>query len=302
MILPENYRKGQKLETLVENQTKYSLDIAELSIFETHQQATDVRLRFQQPVLASMIKGKKIMHLDGQNPFPFLPGESILLPAGDLMQIDFPEANQNTPTKCLALTIDDQQLREVLWYMQEKHPKLDGGEWTFFGQQNSFFDNTAINQIIQRLIFLIIEDHESKDLFVQMMLRELLIRMLKSESQKNILTLAKSSGNNHRLAFIVNYIRAHIREKLTIKELSNKAYMSESNFYKVFKTEFGVSPVEFINHERIRLASTLLQNPEALVHQVSLECGFNSISYFNRVFKKVHQLSPGAYQSQFSAE
>jgi len=186
--------------------------------------------------------------------------------------------------------------------MKEHHPKIDGGEWSFFGQQTPFFDNAAINQIIQRLIFLIIEDHESKDLFVQMMLRELLIRMLKSESQQSILTLAKSNSNNHRLAFIVNYIREHIREKLTIKELSSKAYMSESNFYKVFKTEFGISPVEFINHERIRLASTLLQDPKAVVHQVSIECGFNSISYFNRVFKKVHELSPGAYQSRYAAE
>lgn len=59
MVLPESFYKNRKLENLVENQTSYTLNNAALHIFETHQQAERVLLQFDQPVLASMLKGKR---------------------------------------------------------------------------------------------------------------------------------------------------------------------------------------------------------------------------------------------------
>lgn len=73
MVLPESFYKNRKLENLVENQTSYTLNNAALHIFETHQQAERVLLQFDQPVLASMLKGKKIMHLREQQSFDFYP-------------------------------------------------------------------------------------------------------------------------------------------------------------------------------------------------------------------------------------
>jgi len=298
MQLPSNYRRGKSLETLVENRTTYSLNVAEMNLFETHIQAEQVQLRFDQPVLASMLKGKKVMHLQNKEPFAFLPGESLLLPARDLMCIDFPEATQDNPTKCLALAIDPDLMSRVAGLMNENAPKVDQRQWYFSDEGFQFFNDLAIYQIIQRLIFLIVEDHASKDLFVDMMLKELLVRALQVESRNQLVQHAQSEQDNNRIAHVINYIRKNIREKLSIRELSTKAYMSESNFYKVFKNEMGCSPVDFINEERIRLASSLLQDPDSQVNQVSVECGFNSLSYFNRVFKKKHQLSPKAYQEQ----
>ena len=300
MNIPFDYRKGKELETLVENQTTYSLNAAEMNIFETHTMASDVLLRFDQAVLASMIKGKKIMHLENSEAFPFLPGESLMLSANDLMRIDFPEASMRNPTKCLAMTVSQDLIDNVVEMLSSKYPKVDDGSWDLLGNGFQFLNDIAIYQIIQRLIFLIVEDHTSKDFFVDMMLRELLIRILQSESRSHLILYAEQEQANNRIAFAINYIRKNLREKLTIKELSQKVYMSESNFYKVFKNEMGSSPVDFINEERIRLATSLLQDPESKVQKVSMECGFNSLSYFNRVFKKKHQLSPRAYQEKIA--
>ncbi|MEM6724888.1 MAG: helix-turn-helix transcriptional regulator, partial [Bacteroidota bacterium] len=75
-------------------------------------------------------------------------------------------------------------------------------------------------------------------------------------------------------------------------------HMSESNFHRVFKNEMEVSPIEFINNERIKLAASLLKDPNKKIKEVYLECGFNSLSYFIRSFKRRHKLSPKAYQAQ----
>jgi len=51
--------QSRKLEQVVENRTAYTIDTAELNIYETHQYAEKVELTFNSPVLASMIRGKK---------------------------------------------------------------------------------------------------------------------------------------------------------------------------------------------------------------------------------------------------
>ncbi|MEM0994707.1 MAG: AraC family transcriptional regulator N-terminal domain-containing protein, partial [Bacteroidota bacterium] len=90
MKLNDAFFQQRKLQTLVENQTTYSLTNAEMHVFETHQQAEQVLLRFDQPILASMLTGKKVMRLESTPAFDFLPGESLILPANELMCIDFP--------------------------------------------------------------------------------------------------------------------------------------------------------------------------------------------------------------------
>lgn len=76
MQLPRSFYTNRKLELLVENQTSYTLNNAAMHVFETHQQAERVLLQFDQPVLASMLRGKKIMHLREQQQFDFYRGIS----------------------------------------------------------------------------------------------------------------------------------------------------------------------------------------------------------------------------------
>lgn len=297
MLSTKAILKNRRLETLVENQTTYTLNSAALHIFETHQEAEQILLRFREPVLASMLEGKKVMHLHEMTPFDFLPGESLILPADEIMCIDFPEAQMDKPTRCLAMAISEEKIKETIHFLNETRAKMDD-EWRFTDYNFHFTNDMAIQHIIQRLMFLFAENHPSKDVFADFMLRELIIRILQAETKKIYTEKALQLSNTHRLAFIIDYIRKNLHKNLTIKELSDKTYMSESNFHRVFKNELNVSPIEFINNERIKLATSLLQNPNKKIKEVYIECGFNSLSYFIRIFKRQKQLSPKAYQTQ----
>lgn len=297
MFSPKSIVKNRRLETLVENQTSFTLNSAALHIFETHQRAEQILLKFREPVMASMLEGKKVMHLDQMMAFDFLPGESLILPSNELMCIDFPEAHIDNPTRCLAMAISEEKIYETINFLNETKARVDD-EWKFTDYNFHFTNDIAIQHILQRLLFLFTEDHPSKDVFADFMLRELIIRILQTESKKIYTEKAIELSSTHRLAFIIEYIRKNLHRNLTIKELSNKIYMSDSNFHRVFKNELNTSPIEFINNERIKLAARLLQNPNKKIKEVYLECGFNSLSYFIRSFKKRMQLSPKAYQSQ----
>lgn len=296
--LPKHFLKNRKLENLVENQTSYTMNNASLHIFETHQQAESVLLQFDQPVLASMLEGKKIMHLREKQHFNFIPGESLILPAKELMCIDFPEAMETNPTRCLAMAISEEKIKKVLDHMNENMSKTDDREWDLIDYNFHFTNDIGIYQILQRLLFLFSENHPSKELFVDNMLQELVIRIMQTNSRKIYSDRSLKLSSHSRLANVVEYIRSNLHRPISIEQLSEQACMSVSNFYRVFKNELGMSPTDFINTERIKKAVSLLQDEKRTVKEVYLECGFESRSYFNRVFKSRKKITPGNYQSR----
>ncbi len=302
MYLSASHYERRKLESHVENRTVYAVHNAELNVYETHQQAEKVELTFHSPVLASMLRGKKIMHLqDGS--FDFFPGESVVLPAGELMCIDFPEATWENPTQCLALTLSEEVVEKVVNHLNETTPKVeDDSEWKFSENNFHFTNDLAVNQIIVRLIWLFTENHPSKDVFADFMLRELIIRLMQTEARHLLIEDAPSMQNQSRLAFVIQHIRDHLHQPLTIEMLSKKACMSQTHFFRAFKNELGISPIDFIHSERIKLAKTMLRNPLKSVTEVCYACGFNNMSYFSKLFKRITHLSPSEFRQKSQPE
>ena len=290
----------KRLETLVENRTVYTLRHSELNIFETYKQAEKVELQFNEPILASMLRGKKIMHLRDKPGFGFYPGESIILPSNELMHIDFPEATEQNPTQCLALRMSKEKINSVVEQLNEIQPRVDDGkEWHFTDTNFHFMNDIAVSQIMERMIFLFTENHPSKDLFADYMLKELIIRLMQTEA-RYLMTNENTSQyqNNFKFAFIIQYVREHLHEPLTIEQLSQKACMSQPNFFRCFKNEFGISAVDFINNERIKKALNLLKDSNRSITQVYMACGFNNSSYFNKVFKRLTHSTPMEYRQK----
>ncbi|MCP9755882.1 AraC family transcriptional regulator [Lacihabitans sp. CCS-44] len=87
------------------------------------------------------------------------------------------------------------------------------------------------------------------------------------------------------------YFSENLTEDLSIEFLSERAYIGESNFYRTFKHELGVSPNDFIIEERLKIAESLLRNPRMSVKEAYLASSFNSFFYFCRIFKKKKNLS-----------
>ncbi|NJB35646.1 AraC family transcriptional regulator [Croceivirga sp. JEA036] len=298
--LSPNHYKNRKIGTLVENQTSYALDHVIMHVYETHKVAEKVALQFNAPVLASMFQGKKIMHLRDKQSFDFLPGESLILPANELMCIDFPIARLDNPTQCLAMEIADERILKVVQRMNEQMTRSDGREWQLMDYNFHFTNDASIYQILQRLVYLFTENHPSKELFVDNMVQELIVRILQANSRKAYAADSSYIMSNTQLGHVVQYIKDNLDSTITNDGLAEKACMSISNFYRVFKNEIGLSPVEFINKERIAKAVRLLQNPDFNLTEIYMACGFSNRSYFNRVFKKSKKLSPKAYRARFT--
>ncbi|GAB3011271.1 AraC family transcriptional regulator [Spirosoma pulveris] len=294
-----SHLKGRKLEQEVENRTAYTIDTAELNIYETQHVAEKVELTFTSPVLASMIRGKKVMHLPGTPSFDFLPGESVIVPGDETMCIDFPEAQVQNPTQCLALAIAPDKVRQVTDLLNDRTPLIDTQQGWQFGQHNFFLTNDVpIHQLIARLVYIFTENNRAKEVFANLIIQELVVRLMQTQARTLLLSPETAFANVNRLAHVAQYINKHLHRSLQIKELADEACMSEPNFYRTFKQTFGMTPVDYINQQRLALASQLLRTTNRSLDDISMECGFNNLTYFMKLFRREIGASPTQYRKR----
>ena len=285
------------LKTLVENRSVYTLEHCELNVFETRQKSENVSLVFSDMVLTTMVRGKKVMHLFGSEHFDYLPGESVIVPDNQQMIIDFPEADRDNPTQCIALAIDASMLKETLSLLNENYPKAEKQErWEIdlscFHLQNTFEVSSAIN----RLVKVSTENIAAKDVLVDFALKELLIRLMQTQARKLILESYHNQTSINRFANVVQHIKAHIYEEITIDKLSDLCCMSKPNFFRCFKREFGISPGDFILHERVKVAKMMLMDPRTTISEACYAVGINNLSYFFKLFKRMEGQTPNEFR------
>jgi AraC family transcriptional regulator of arabinose operon len=280
-------------ESLVEHRKLYKLAHCEVNIFETNEQCGNLDLRYNGLVISSMLRGKKTVGMLNQSRFDFLPGETLILPEGMPINVDFPDVDKKHPVQCVTMVIDWSKVTATLDYLNNTYPGEAGEErWNLNFTQYHFHNNRELTGLIHKLIAISMEDNINKDALADITLTELLIRTIQTQKQQLV---NNNKADINRLTGVIKYIRMHLTEQINIDALCNEACMSKTNFFRTFKDAFGLSPVEFIIQERIGLAKMLLKNPSINISEVCFKSGFNNLNYFIRLFKRFEGITPGLY-------
>lgn len=302
-----NYQKNSipsEPQKLVENRTSFSGKDAVFSIYDTYQEANRVELKSGSPMYCGMISGKKVIHSGNEDPFDFVPSESLVLPPDETIYIDFPDAKLHEPTKCITVELPQSRVEGIVERMNDRMPRLkESGEWKYDSTQSVHFSNTpSVDLVIKKLFHIFTGEHDQKDLLIDLNISELIIHMLQTESRKLLLINYKDHINKNGISAAVAYIKEHLHESISIAKVAEVACMSQASFYRYFKNEFGMSPVEYINRERVKAACRMLENRDRSVTEVSYAMGFSSISHFIKLFKEQSGITPKQYQLKNSSK
>jgi AraC-like DNA-binding protein/ligand-binding sensor protein len=92
------------------------------------------------------------------------------------------------------------------------------------------------------------------------------------------------------------FIAEHLGESLSLEQVAHAANMSAFYFCKVFKTATGLTFTDYVARARVEKTKQLLLNPHTRVSEAAYEAGFQSLSQFNRVFRRVERQSPSDYR------
>ena len=93
------------------------------------------------------------------------------------------------------------------------------------------------------------------------------------------------------------FILGHLTEPMALEEVSRHAGVSPFHFCKVFKRATGMTFTEFVNRARVEQAKRLLLKPQTRITEVAYDVGFQSLSQFNRSFRRVTATSPTEYRA-----
>ncbi|HEX4262952.1 MAG TPA: helix-turn-helix domain-containing protein [Verrucomicrobiae bacterium] len=97
------------------------------------------------------------------------------------------------------------------------------------------------------------------------------------------------------------FIHQHQTEDLSLGQVAKAVNMSTFYFCKMFKKVTGINFTDYLSRVRIEKSKNLLLNPNLRVSEIAFEVGFQSLTHFNRVFKRILGQSPTEYRAQLLA-
>lgn len=111
----------------------------------------------------------------------------------------------------------------------------------------------------------------------------------------------KNTKSREKMKRLLEYIETHYGEHIGVEEGAALCYYSNSHFMKYFKQYIGVSFIQYLNDVRMSKAAGFLLGTPDSVTAIAQRCGFDNISYFNRLFRRKYRLSPGEYRRSLEA-
>lgn len=103
---------------------------------------------------------------------------------------------------------------------------------------------------------------------------------------------------HHIIKALLDYSKLHYNQNITLQTMSKLYYINEKYLGKLFKDQTGYSFHQYLNNIRLEKSTSLLINSDDTILSVALKCGFNNVTYFNRLFLQNYNMSPKEYREK----
>ncbi|HEX5025212.1 MAG TPA: AraC family transcriptional regulator [Agriterribacter sp.] len=163
-----------------------------------------------------------------------------------------------------------------------------------------YYGKTVIQ--VSAMMTQIITSHGAASLIQLMQILELLANTKEFHLLHNADYVYKLNDSaTRRINIVYNYAAEHFHTNITLREAAGLLNMTPTSFSRYFKIKTSKSFSGFLSELRVKHACKLLMEDDSkTINQVSCECGFNTLSNFNRQFKWAIKMTPKMYRQKFS--
>ncbi|MBQ4515638.1 MAG: helix-turn-helix transcriptional regulator [Clostridia bacterium] len=168
-------------------------------------------------------------------------------------------------------------------------------ELSLFKFKTGLKETEEINSIITQIV----AEYKSKSLAHELYIKGMVYNLIGLLARYNLIkynSLMPTSSESERLFTIIDYIDKNYSEKITLDYLASLVNLNSEYLCRLFKKTIGSTIGDYINFVRISKAEKLLSTTNKTISEISMDTGFASVSYFNRVFKCYKKCSPSAYK------
>ena len=105
--------------------------------------------------------------------------------------------------------------------------------------------------------------------------------------------------NQDRILTMIAFIQENYAQKLTLEQIADSAAVSTRECLRCFRTSIHQSPMDYLIEYRIRVSKKMLETTDLTITDIALRCGFNSNSYYTKLFHRICGKAPNAYRKEW---
>lgn len=230
----------------------------------------------------------------GQNHIILEPGDSIFVNANMLHEIRQVSGDIPDPMPNIVFSGTVVAPETGIIYQKYIHPIAECDLLPFIVFRH---DNSQCNEVNQMIDDIYCAMRKRADCYEMLVQRN--IGCIFEYIFRNFETLPKYEASRIqlnaqiRVRKMLSYIYEHYAETVSLEDIAGAANISRSEAGRCFNTYMGCSPVDALIQYRLQRAHRLLNETTLTLREISYDCGFNSVNYFSRQFRKRYGYAPG---------
>ena len=141
--------------------------------------------------------------------------------------------------------------------------------------------------------------HPGTALMVDSVARALTVHLLRQHSNvQKMIPTRQPELPARRLTTVIDYMRAHFNQPVTVSELAEQCGLSSTHFTRAFREAVGKPPHAYLIDIRLDKARDLLEHTRLPITEIALSCGFEQSQYFATVFRQRIGFTPSSWRTQ----
>jgi len=162
---------------------------------------------------------------------------------------------------------------------------------------NNFIRDEERGKCINALVDEMIKKESCYELAVKAQIYSILTILTRKYAAGSMTTKEKEKNlkNLHLVEKSMDYIRANLKNRITLGDIAKHLSISEYYFARTFKSHTGMTVFEYVEEMRIATAKKLLTESDMSISEIASACGYNDPSYFSKTFKDHTGMTPKEY-------
>jgi AraC family transcriptional activator FtrA len=183
--------------------------------------------------------------------------------------------------------------------LARRYPKIDVRPNSLYVDEGSLLTSAGSAAGLDMMLHLVRRDHGAR--VANQVAQRLVIPPHRLGDQAQFVARPVPQDEAARLARLMDWVRAHPADDLTLESMAERAAMSVRTLQRQFRQSLGLSPIAWLVRERVEVARQLLETTAKPMTHVTALAGFGSDESFRRHFRQATGVSPLAYRRQFGA-
>jgi len=138
-----------------------------------------------------------------------------------------------------------------------------------------------------------------QSLYADCLSRAIAARLIQAHSVghlKRFFPNASGRPVSREVSTVIDYMKSHLDENVGLVELARVCNRSPSHLSRLFGMQMGVPPHRYLMEMRVTKARELLRDTNISIAEIAAACGFTHQEHFTRLFRRYHDVTPGAYR------